>query len=157
RGVLASEQSMALESEGRGWARNMLSRLCIDPLGRIPDQCERDGTRESYLAPADHRIGARLAGSISPNANCAWTFDDGQGTSQPVTQSCGAEVVLRVRQGGPTVATVETSGPDGNPVRLSTEIVVRDLLIAGMGDSIASGEGNPDRPVALSDDGFCFM
>src|SRR5690606_4472391 len=31
-----------------------------------------------------------------------------------------------------------------------------DLLIAGIGDSIASGEGNPDRPVALSDQGFCF-
>jgi hypothetical protein len=26
-----------------------------------------------------------------------------------------------------------------------------------MGDSIASGEGNPDRPIAVSDDGFCFM
>jgi lysophospholipase L1-like esterase len=33
---------------------------------------------------------------------------------------------------------------------------VRDLFIAGLGDSIASGEGNPDRAIALSDDGFCF-
>ena len=33
---------------------------------------------------------------------------------------------------------------------------MRDLLIAGLGDSIAAGEGNPDRPVALSDEGFCF-
>ena len=33
---------------------------------------------------------------------------------------------------------------------------MRDLLIAGLGDSIAAGEGNPDRPVALADDGFCF-
>ena len=33
---------------------------------------------------------------------------------------------------------------------------MRDILIAGLGDSIASGEGNPDRPVALSDEGFCF-
>ena len=33
---------------------------------------------------------------------------------------------------------------------LVSEIVVRDLLIAGMGDSIAAGEGNPDRPVQLS-------
>jgi lysophospholipase L1-like esterase len=33
---------------------------------------------------------------------------------------------------------------------------VRDILIAGLGDSIASGEGNPDRPIALSDEGFCF-
>ncbi len=34
--------------------------------------------------------------------------------------------------------------------------MVRDIFIAGLGDSIASGEGNPDRPVALSDEGFCF-
>ena len=33
---------------------------------------------------------------------------------------------------------------------------MRDLLIAGMGNSIAAGEGNPDRPIRLSDDGFCF-
>ena len=32
----------------------------------------------------------------------------------------------------------------------------RDIFIAGLGDSIASGEGNPDRPIALSDEGFCF-
>ena len=31
-----------------------------------------------------------------------------------------------------------------------------DVLIAGMGDSVAAGEGNPDRPVSLSDEGFCF-
>src|SRR6202012_536222 len=39
---------------------------------------------------------------------------------------------------------------------ISTEIEVRDILIAGLGDSIASGEGNPDRAVALADEGFCF-
>ncbi|HWN76547.1 MAG TPA: hypothetical protein VNN81_01415, partial [Bradyrhizobium sp.] len=33
---------------------------------------------------------------------------------------------------------------------------VRDIFIAGLGDSIASGEGNPDRPIALSEEGFCF-
>ena len=35
------------------------------------------------------------------------------------------------------------------PQRVSTEIAVRDIFIAGLGDSIASGEGNPDRPIAL--------
>jgi hypothetical protein len=157
RSVLAAEQLMALESEGRGWARNMLGRLCIDAVGHIPDQCERDGTKESYLTPSDHRISVRLAGPVSAEASCAWSFDDGQGVPQTVSQPCSQQVVLRVRQGVTTVATLETSGPDGNPVRLSADIAVRDFLIAGMGDSIAAGEGNPDRPVALSDDGFCFL
>jgi hypothetical protein len=156
RSILASEQYLALESEGRGWARNTFSRLCIDAVGRIPDQCDRDGIRESYLAPTDHRIGVRLAGA-APNTDCAWTFDDGQGAPQQINKPCDAEVELRVREGVPTVARLETSGPGGSPAQLSTEILARDILIAGMGDSIASGEGNPDRPVALSDDGFCFM
>ena len=30
------------------------------------------------------------------------------------------------------------------------------MLIAGVGDLIASGDGNPDRAIALDDDGFCF-
>jgi lysophospholipase L1-like esterase len=54
------------------------------------------------------------------------------------------------------VATVDVSSGSDAPQRLSTGIQVRDILIAGLGDSIASGEGNPDKPVALSDDGFCF-
>jgi hypothetical protein len=45
---------------------------------------------------------------------------------------------------------------DGTALRLVDEIVVRDALIAGMGDSIAAGEGNPDGAVRLSDQGFCF-
>ena len=34
---------------------------------------------------------------------------------------------------------------------------MRDILIAGLGDSIASGEGNPDRPVALADELVAFV
>jgi lysophospholipase L1-like esterase len=54
------------------------------------------------------------------------------------------------------VATVDISSGSDAPQRISAEIRVRDIFIAGLGDSIASGEGNPDRPVGLSDEGFCF-
>ena len=30
RSILASEQALALQSDGRGWARNTVNRLCID-------------------------------------------------------------------------------------------------------------------------------
>jgi lysophospholipase L1-like esterase len=46
--------------------------------------------------------------------------------------------------------------PDNSVQSATIEIRVRDVLIAGLGDSIAAGEGNPDRPVALGDGGFCF-
>jgi len=35
RSILQAEQTMAADSEGRGWSRNMLGRLCIDGAGRI--------------------------------------------------------------------------------------------------------------------------
>ena len=58
--------------------------------------------------------------------------------------------------GRPSTVSVDIILLDGTALRLMSEIQVRDLLIAGMGDSIAAGEGNPDRAVRLSDEGFCF-
>jgi hypothetical protein len=154
--ILSAEQLLARETDGRGWARDMVTRLCVDGAGRITDTCMRDGVRESYLAPADHRVVVRATGALAPGSACAWTFDNGEAAAQTVTIDCGEEVVLRARHGLATAVTVDVTAPGGTPRRASGEIAVRDLLIAGLGDSIASGEGNPDRPVALSDDGFCF-
>src|SRR5262249_16606003 len=155
RSVLASEQSLELQSEGRGWARNIVNRLCIDLNGRVSEPCTRDNVKESYLTPVDHAIVVRLTVAVPVGATCAWSFDDGDGRQQSTFD--GAEPVnLRVRYGRQTVAAVEVSSGEVTPQKISTEIGVRDILIAGLGDSIASGEGNPDRPVALSDEGFCF-
>jgi lysophospholipase L1-like esterase len=155
RSILASEQALELQSDGRGWARNTVNRLCIDLAGRVSEPCTRDNIKESYLTPADHPVVVRLTGQIPVGATCAWSFDDGEGPQQS-TFDCAEPVNLRVRYGRPTIASVEiSSGPEA-PQRVSTEIKVRDIFIAGLGDSIASGEGNPDRPIALSDDGFCF-
>nr|WP_245258372.1 hypothetical protein [Rhodopseudomonas palustris] len=153
--VLASEQALGLQSEGRGWARNVVNRLCIDLTGRVNEPCTRDGVKESYLTPTEHPVTVRLTGAIPVGAICAWLFDDGDGP-RASTLDCAEPINFRARYGKPTVATVDvTSGADA-PLRVTTEIMVRDFFIAGLGDSIASGEGNPDRPIALSDDGFCY-
>jgi len=155
RSILASEDALEVQSDGRGWARNMVSRLCIDLQGRVADPCVRDNVKENYLTPIDHAIVVRLAGEVPVGATCVWSFDDGDGPQQS-TFDCAEPVNLRVRYGRQTVATVEVSSGSDPVQRISTEIKVRDILIAGLGDSIASGEGNPDRAVALSDEGFCF-
>jgi hypothetical protein len=153
--ILGSEQALEVQSDGRGWARNTVNRLCIDLAGRVSEPCTRDNVKESYLTPTEHPITVRLTGQIPVGAVCAWSFDDGEGPQQS-TFDCAEPINLRARYGRPTVATVDvSSGPDV-PQRVVTEILVRDVLIAGLGDSIASGEGNPDRAIALSDDGFCF-
>jgi lysophospholipase L1-like esterase len=155
RSILASEQALELQSDGRGWARNTVNRLCIDLAGHISEPCTREGVKESYLTPVDHPVTVRLTGEIPVGATCAWSLDDGEAPRQS-TFDCAEPVNFRPRYGRPTVATVDVSSGSETPQRITTEIMVRDIFIAGLGDSIASGEGNPDRPIALSDEGFCF-
>src|SRR5712691_10296831 len=140
RSILASEQALELQSDGRGWARNTVNRLCIDLAGHVSEPCTRDMVKENYLTPVDHPVTVRLTGEIPVGETSAWSFDDGEGPQQS-TFDCAEPVNLRARYGRPTAATVEvSSGPDA-PQRVTTEIRVRDIFIAGLGDSIASGEG----------------
>jgi lysophospholipase L1-like esterase len=155
RSILAAEEMLATQSDGRGWARNTVGRLCIDAAGRVSRPCTRDGVKEDYLAPVDHAVSVRLAGAVPVGAVCAWSFDDGDPPQQS-TADCSEPINLRVRYGRTTAVTVDVSGGSETVQHVTGEIAVRDVLIAGLGDSIASGEGNPDRPVALSDEGFCF-
>ncbi len=154
RTVLGAEQILGLQSDGRGWARNTVGRLCIDVTGRVSEPCTRDNVKESYLTPVDHPVTVRLAGQVPVGATCAWAFDDGDGP-QSQTFDCAEPVNLRVRYGRTTATSVDVASAEGTQ-RVTTEIAVRDVFIAGLGDSIASGEGNPDRPIALADEGFCF-
>ena len=70
--ILAAEDALEVQSDGRGWARNAVNRLCIDRSGHVSEPCNRDGTKESYLTPIDHPVTVRLAGQIPVGATCAW-------------------------------------------------------------------------------------
>src|SRR5204862_6496553 len=108
RSVLAAEQALELQSDGRGWARNTVNRLCIDLSGRVNEPCTRDNVKESYLTPIDHPVTVRLTGAVPVGAICTWSFDDGEGPQQS-TFDCAEPVNLRVRYGRQTVATVVVS------------------------------------------------
>jgi hypothetical protein len=154
-GILAEEQRLENDTDGQGWAKDVVANLCLDAYGELVDSCSRDGERESYLNPKDHPVGVTLTGPLPQDATCAWNFDDGDGPARTINAPCNQEVRLRARSGKTTVATVDIPLGDGTAQRVATEIAVRDLLIAGLGDSIAAGEGNPDVAVEL-DGGFCF-
>ena len=83
-----AEQDLAEASEGRGWARDMVVRLCLDAVGQVADQCTRDGVRENYLAPADHRIEVRASGEIATGAACTWSFADGDAKPRVINADC---------------------------------------------------------------------
>ncbi len=154
-GVLAAERRLEHDTDGYGWAKDIVDNLCLDNYGELVDTCNRDGVNENYLAPVDHPIGVTISGPVQPDATCVWNFDDGQGAVKHNTAPCNQEIKLRVPYGRTTVATVDIPLGDGTAQRVVEEISVRDVLIAGLGDSIAAGEGNPDRAVQL-DGGFCF-
>ena len=154
-GVLAAERRLERATDGLGWAKDVVGNLCLDISGELVDSCERDGVRENYLAPSDHPIGVTISGPAPQGAACVWSFDSGNGPLKQSTAPCDQEVKLRVPYGRTTVATVDIPLGDGTAQRVVTEIAVRDILIAGLGDSIAAGEGNPDQAVQL-EGGFCF-
>jgi lysophospholipase L1-like esterase len=154
---LAAEHQLESATGGRGWAQDILPHLCVNAAGFLLETCERDGERESYLAPKTHPVVVRLTGAVPQGATCNWSFDDGTIPPKQVNAPCSETVQQRVAYGKPTIAAVGVTRPDNSVESVSTEIQVRDLLIAGLGDSVAAGEGNPDRPVALADEGFCFQ
>jgi lysophospholipase L1-like esterase len=154
-GVLAAEDRLEHDTAGMGWAKDVVDHLCVDKFGTVMQTCERDGQRENYLTPADHPISVAIAGDLPQGQTCTWSFDDGNGPVRQTGAPCEEEVKLRVAYGRTTVATVDVPLGDGTAQRVVAEIAVRDVLIAGLGDSIAAGEGNPDRAVKL-EGGFCY-
>src|SRR5258708_2594990 len=153
--ILSAERQLARDSSGFGWAKDVVARLCLDKFGNLLQTCERDGERESYLAPRDHPIGVTLSGPAPHGASCTWTFEDGTEPIRKIGAPCDQEVKLRVPYGRTTVTAVNVQVGEGTAQRITAEIAVRDVLIAGLGDSIAAGEGNPDKALVL-ESGFCF-
>lgn len=166
-GVLAEETALAADTDGNGWASNIVSQLCIDAIGKSADNCKRDylepdgvhhdqGT-ESYLNPTEHKIEVQPSGLAAPTP-CTWRLvTDGDPTAQVrEDKTCGNEVFAIPYGKTAQVQLFVAAHPENSQPTATANVKVRDILIAGLGDSTASGEGNPDRAIELDDKGFCF-
>ena len=98
-GVLAAERRLARDSDGLGWAKDVVGDLCLDNSGNLVETCDRDGERESYLSPRDYPVGVTISGAVSEGLDCLWTFTDGESSPRQSTAPCDQEVKLRVRAG----------------------------------------------------------
>jgi hypothetical protein len=156
--VLASEQWLADKNGGRGWA-DSIGKLCFDSFrGRILETCKRDGHDETYLNPPSIRIKlyAKLPADFG-EANCEWTIGPVNISRTVPEQDCKTPVDdARASTRTPTPITVVARNRSGGVLQGNIAVQVRDVLVVGIGDSIASGEGNPIHPVRLDDEGFCF-
>jgi hypothetical protein len=104
-----------------------------------------------YLWPTTYAGRASLPAAAG--RSCVWSIDVGAVTA--VASPCEQWVDFEVPAVGRDSA-VRRSVPASLSVRIeggsthSTRVEIRDRLIASVGDSFASGEGNPDRPMDLT-------
>lgn len=142
--ILSSERALAARHP-EGWAATMFRKTCWN-RARNEFVCADDG---DYINPDKHAIVAELSGANDPAVNCIWRVSqrgETAGRTEAVTKPCSEGLVVDVPYPDGATIMVEIAG---RPVA-QTDVKVRDLLIAGMGDSFASGEGNPDGPVRFS-------
>lgn len=142
--ILSAERALAARHP-EGWASTMFRKTCWN-RARNEFVCADDG---DYINPDSHTIVAELSGASDPAVNCIWRVDrhgDNKARAEAVTKPCNEALVVDVPYPDGAAIMVEIAG---RPVA-QADVKVRDLLIAGMGDSFASGEGNPDGPVRFS-------
>ncbi|MDZ4400424.1 hypothetical protein [Hydrogenophaga sp.] len=96
---------------------------------------------KKILFREQHEIRARAVG-FEDGSICSWRIDDGAALSAP----CTASPPLKVPAGQPF--TIVASSAGGTEMRQEVRPIKESLVVA-MGDSFASGEGNPDHPAIL--------
>lgn len=180
-GVLEAEHRLSQGVNGVNWAHDLKStadgRVCFDQdkhngYGGLVEECvlhfdQMKPRKTTYINPTHHLVAFRLTGTPEEldGARCEWTFDSKEVApfSGPCDEGFSRFVPRKIdhRDGSRTAVTtavrVKVSRDGTQDLHVDTRVAVRDVLILGMGDSIASGEGNPDRPVELSWGAFCFQ
>ncbi len=144
--ILTAEQALSARHED-GWAETMFRDTCWDARNNR-FACKDGG---SYINPKSHRVILKINGvDEAAGLSCTWLTAPLGGAlrGDVVTQPCSEDAHFEVPYPAGSAVSVEIGGRE-----VATEkVVVKDLLVVGMGDSFASGEGNPDVPVRFSRD-----
>lgn len=109
----------------------------------------RSYAKNEYFFPTHQTVSAKLASPIP--GRCIWTYQSytkesdcsEEFTFEAITQFGRGDSRLTVKH--------ESQEIDG------AHVVVRDRLVLGLGDSFASGEGNPDIPAIASEAALKYM
>src|ERR1700720_4407407 len=147
-----------------GWAAQTVGETCYEMNGRLRRYsalCERRyswGTaREDYVLPDAHTVSIRIAPQQlgGTNGECTWSWQARKagGKIESKRIACTDRLTIarvpyaldRTQSG----VSVTVKLPDGRELA-EPEVVVEDLFVVALGDSFASGESNPDRPVQFS-------
>jgi hypothetical protein len=145
--ILASERALQSRHED-GWAATMYRKTCWNWTTNRFDCPAYD----DYINPKSHTVVADMRGlDEASNLTCTWLTAPRGGDEvrgKAVTQPCNESFVVDIPFPSGAKVTVEIGGRE---VAVA-DVKVRDILVVGMGDSFASGEGNPDIAVRFSRD-----
>lgn len=151
----------AAEVDRQGWASLLSESLdpsragvCWHAGRRLHDNCREQG---DYVAPGFWKV--RVYDGAATTGACEWSVDGGS-FSAPELKKRARRAAALTRMVAPCQETMVFVSSDGgrNPVGKarvtrtnggvaeSVDILVQDRLIVGMGDSMTSGEGNPETP-----------
>ncbi|WP_146218112.1 MULTISPECIES: hypothetical protein [unclassified Caulobacter] len=119
-------------------------------LALKPPAADR-GYEPGYLYPSAYAVRVWVVGGAAADS-CAWRVD-GVEALGPVACDQAVRIPIPARDdhtGGRGVRVTVTVSRDGaKTAEGEVPIEVRDRLVIGLGDSYASGEGNPDQPQAF--------
>jgi lysophospholipase L1-like esterase len=160
----AATRRARYEASRLGWAALTLDQVCYERNARprrYPVACERHyswgAAKEDYILPDAHTVAIRLAPEPLAEAatgECTWTWQSRgrEGKSETRKQACKDKLTIRrvpfAQDQKISGVAVKVQLPNGR--ELTENVIVQDLFIVSLGDSFASGESNPDRPVTFS-------
>jgi hypothetical protein len=147
-----------------GWAAQTLGDTCYESDGRprrYAPVCERKyswgSAKEDYILPEAHTVQIQIAADhlAGVTGDCIWSWQARKPGGKPETKKLACKDKLTIARvpfsldRASSGVSVAVKLPDGRELS-ERDVVVEDLFIVAMGDSFASGESNPDRPVQFS-------
>jgi hypothetical protein len=160
----AATARKGFEQSRLGWAAQTLGEICYDSNGRprrYTATCERryswGAAKEDYVLPEAHTVAVRVDPAqltgVTGECTWAWTSRKRGGKVETRRQDCASTLVIArvpfALNAAESGVAVKVDLPDGRAL-VENDVVVQDLFLVALGDSFASGESNPDRPVTFS-------
>ncbi len=147
-----------------GWAAQTVGETCYDSNGRprrYSALCERKyswgSAKEDYVLPDAHTVTIRIAPQhlAGLTGDCIWQWQPRKANGKVESKKLACKDKLTIARvphaldRAQSGVSVSVKLPDGREL-VEQEVVVEDIFIVALGDSFASGESNPDRPVQFS-------
>ena len=147
-----------------GWAAQTLADNCYETDGRprrYAPVCERKyswgSAKEDYILPDAHTVQIGIASEqlTGVTGDCLWTWQPRKAGGKAESKKLACKDKLTIARvpysldRASSGVSVSVKLPDGREF-VDHDVVVEDLFIVALGDSFASGESNPDRPVQFS-------